>query len=127
MASNSFSPRTRLRECRFRVGRHVESLRYVCTVHSHRRVSLHIPEEHALELSASGLVGDSTVKIACRVELEKRDDSGWWNLPLGTVVYEKSPLFQKFTETRNCYLAMWLPQLLMRDFLRNEAAILDDA
>ena len=124
MQPGSPSPNQHLLTCTFRLRRDVQEVRFLCTVHNRGRVSLVIPEEHALRLSMHPVLDDHELTVACRVELEKKGASGWWNIPEGTAVYEKSPYLSKFVETRNCYLAMWLPQLLMRHFIRNEASIL---
>ena len=127
MKASSRRPKPPLLRCTFRLKQQVHEVRFLCTVHSDRRVSLVIPEEHAIEMTACRGMDNQTMKLACRVELEKKGSSGWWNIPEGTGVYEKSPYLEKFAETRNCYVAMWLPQLLMRHFLRNEASIMQAA
>ena len=124
MPASPSEPKQSVRECRFRIGKETHPVKYVCTVHHRDRVSLHMPLEHALQLSLG--MGDAALQVACRVELERRGESGWWNMPEGTAVYEKTRISRKISETRNCYLAMWLPQLLIRDFIRHEAEILGE-
>ena len=127
MKPSSRSPKPQSLTCTFRLKRQVYEVRFLCTVHNQRRVSLVIPAEQAIEMTTCRGMDNQTMQLACRVELEKKGSSGWWNIPEGTGVYEKSPYLGKFAETRNCYVAMWLPQLLMRHFLRNEASIMEAA
>ena len=126
MPLSSPSPRQVSLECLARVKQKVLAVRFRCTVHNRQRVSLVVHPEDPIRLSMHPGLENDPLEIACRVEMERRGESGWWNVPEGTAVYERSVYTARFTETRNCYLAMWLPQLLMRQFVRNEAAVLGE-